>query len=85
MFASQHVILITWYFFKSFLVRNEKIQEDLLHAIQGRGAFGRFKTAIHCHNIENKWYKFREERLKEIAMEFCERHGLTYHYSLVKS
>jgi hypothetical protein len=23
----------------------------------------------HCHNIENKWYKFREERLKEIAME----------------
>jgi hypothetical protein len=62
-------------------ITNEKIQEDLLHAIQGRGAFGRFKTAIHCHNIENKWYEFQEERLKEIAIEFCELHGLTYHYS----
>lgn len=61
-------------------IKNEKIQEDLLCAIQGKGAFGRFKTAIHCHNIENKWYKFREEYLKEIAMEFCERYGLTYHY-----
>lgn len=62
-------------------ITNGKIQEDLLYAIQGKGAFGRFKTAIHCHNVENKWYKFREERLKEIAVEFCERHGLTYHYS----
>jgi hypothetical protein len=62
-------------------IKNGKIQEDLLYAIQGKGAFGRFKTAVHCHNIENKWYKFREERLKEIAIEFCERHGLTYHYS----
>jgi hypothetical protein len=60
---------------------NVKIQEDLLNAIQGKGAFGRFKTAIHCHNIENKWYKFREEHLKEIAIEFCEHHGLKYRYS----
>lgn len=62
-------------------IKNEKIQEDLLRAIQGKGAFGRFKTALHCHNIENKWYKFREECLKEIAIEFCKRHDLTYHYS----
>lgn len=62
-------------------ITNGKIQEDLLYAIQGKGAFGRFKTAVHCHNIENQWYKFREERLKEIAIEFCERHGLTYLYS----
>lgn len=61
-------------------IMNEKIQEDLFRAIQGKGAFGRFKTAVHCHNIENKWYKFREERLKEIAIEFCERHSLRYHY-----
>jgi hypothetical protein len=62
-------------------ITNGKIQEDLLGAIQGKGAFGRFKTAIHCHNVEKKWYKFREECLKEIAIEFCESQGLTYHYS----
>lgn len=65
-----------------YSIPNAKIQEDLLRAIQGKGAFGRFKTAIHCHNIEHKWYKFRESRLKEIAIEFCEHHGLGYHYSL---
>lgn len=47
-------------------ITNKKIHENLLHAIQGKGRFGRFKTGIHCHNIEDKWYKFREERLKEI-------------------
>lgn len=62
-------------------ITNGKIQEDLLCAIQGKGAFGRFKTAIHCHNVENKWYKFREARLKEIAIEFCERHRIMYYYS----
>lgn len=68
---------------KSFCcsIKNEKVQEDLLCAIQGKGAFGQFKTAIHCHNIENVWHKFREGCLKEIAMEFCKRHGLTYHHS----
>lgn len=62
-------------------ITNEKIQEDLLYAIQGKGAFGRFKTAIHCHNIEDKWYKFREECLKKIAIKFCKRHNLKYHCS----
>ncbi len=62
-------------------VANRGIQDNLLCAIQGKGAFGRFKTAIHCHNIEDKWYKFREERLNEIAIDFCERLGLAYHYS----
>lgn len=62
-------------------IKNEKIQEDLFQAIQGKGAFGRFKTAIHCHNIQNNWYKFREESLKESAIAFCERHGLMYHFS----
>jgi hypothetical protein len=51
-------------------ITNGKIQEDLLYSIRGKGAFGRFKMAVHCHNIEKKWYKFQEERLKEMAIEF---------------
>ena len=30
-----------------YSIKKGKIQEDLLCAIQGKGAFGRFKTAIH--------------------------------------
>lgn len=62
-------------------IANRKIQDNLLIAIKGKGAFGRFKTAIHCYNIEEKWYKFREAQLKDIAIEFCKRYGLEYHYS----
>lgn len=62
-------------------IRNEKIRETLLYAIQGKGAFGRFKTTIHCYHIEHKWYKFREECLKELAIEFCRHYGIKYHHS----
>lgn len=62
-------------------IANRKIQDNLLCAIQGKGAFGRFRTAIHCHNIEDQWYKFREACFKKIAIEFCRRHSLAYHYA----
>lgn len=61
-------------------IRNKKIQDNLLHAIRGKGAFGRFHTAIHCYNIENDWYQFLHEQLKEIAIKFCKENNLTYHY-----
>lgn len=60
------------------LVTNEKIQDDLFVAIQGKGAFGRFNTAIRCHNIKDQWYKFRDSCIREIAVEFCKQHGLDY-------
>lgn len=61
-------------------VEDEEMQVNLLNAIRGNGAFGRFKTAIHCYNIEDDWYQFLHESLKEIAIEFCKNNGLAYHY-----
>ncbi|MBR4610608.1 MAG: hypothetical protein IKO38_09190 [Erysipelotrichaceae bacterium] len=47
-------------------------------AIQGRGAFRRFKDmAINLGLIED-WYKFRDEKYKEIAREWCENHNINY-------
>ena len=47
-------------------------------AIQGRGAFRRFKDMAINLGLIDKWYKFRDEKYKEIAREWCERHGLEY-------
>ncbi|WP_078544887.1 UPF0158 family protein [Litchfieldia alkalitelluris] len=53
-------------------------QEALFVAIRGRGAFRRFKDLIIDFNIEDQWYLFRAERLKEIAIQWCEDNDIAY-------
>lgn len=62
-------------------IDDEKIKDKLLYAIQGKGAFGRFRTLIHNYEIEEHWYRFKHARLKEIAIEFCEFHNIPYYYT----
>lgn len=61
-------------------VENSKIQEKLLDATQGRGAFGRFKTALYSFGIENMWYKYRHEFFKALAIDWCQEQGFAYKY-----
>lgn len=49
-----------------------KEQEQLEHAMQGRGAFRRFKDKLFDLDLERKWYTFRDEAYKKIAREWCE-------------
>lgn len=59
-----------------FTVANKEKRNILLRAIKGKGAFRRFKdTAMDLGVIED-WYTYRDERYKEIAIEFCEGLGL---------
>lgn len=53
--------------------------DELDAAIHGRGAFRRFKDAVHRLGIADEWYRFREAALEEIAIEFLEAHGIVYH------
>jgi len=59
-------------------VRSETIRAELLNAIRGSGAFRRFKDAIRRHNIESAWFEFREEALKQIAIEWCEENQIAW-------
>ena len=61
-------------------IEDVEIQHNLLSAIRGKGAFGRFNTAIRCYKIENDWFKYLHENLKEVAIEFCKVHHLDYEY-----
>ena len=46
--------------------------------IKGRGAFQRFKNAIHEYDIADDWYKYCNNALKEIAIEWCQENDIEF-------
>jgi len=57
---------------------DEAMQNELLHAIRGSGAFRRFKDAIYRKEIQDDWYRFRNEALKRVATDFLESEGIPW-------
>ena len=55
-----------------------KAQEELVHAIQGKGAFRRFKQSVRYHGLEQRWYDYLAEAYRELAIRWCEEEGLEY-------
>ncbi len=59
-------------------IEDVRLYNQLQIAINGRGAFRRFKdTCINFDIIEN-WYKFRDEKYKEIAIEWCNKNNIKF-------
>jgi hypothetical protein len=54
----------------------EEVREELFGAIQARGAFRRFKNGIRDHDVEKQWYEFKEKKVKELVIEWCEEKDL---------
>ncbi|MCM3728378.1 UPF0158 family protein [Neobacillus cucumis] len=52
-------------------VSDQRKQESLSRAINGKGAFRRFKEKIIEFGIETKWYTYRDECFKQIAIKWC--------------
>jgi len=61
-----------------FSIKNRAISEALSDAIKGKGAFPRFKENVQRYKIEDEWYKFREEAIKQIAVEWCRSKHIEY-------
>ena len=38
----------------------------------------RFKNAIHMNGIEKAWYRFRQEELEKIAIDWLEVNQISY-------
>jgi len=59
-------------------IDDAKLYNQLCIAINGSGAFRRFKdTCINFEIIED-WYKFRDKKYKEIAIEWCKDNSINY-------
>ncbi len=59
-------------------IEDDNIRETIYSSIKGSRAFRRFKEKIRRIGIEEEWYKYRDEAIKRIAIEWCEENGITY-------
>ncbi len=50
--------------------RSEREREELLEAIQGRGAFRIFKSTIRRLGVEQDWFNYRDAAYEEFAREW---------------
>ena len=57
---------------------NQEISDVLYDLIKGSGAFRRFKNAIYRYEIEDEWYSYRNNALKEIAIEWCRENNIEF-------
>jgi hypothetical protein len=62
----------------SHSVESDTIRDDLLFAIHGAGAFRHFKDTLRRCGIEQEWFSFRDEALRDIAVEWCEEHKIQW-------
>jgi hypothetical protein len=61
-----------------YSLADDMIKENLLHKIKGSGAFRRFKDTIREYGIEKEWYRFRQEELEKIAIDWLEANQISY-------
>lgn len=72
-------------------IREYRIMEDFIEsltnknhinrlkaAINGKGAFKRFKNTINYLGIDDNWYSIKGNSLEKIAIKWCEDNGLDY-------
>ena len=59
-------------------IENPEIKNNLQRMIQGKGAFRRFKDYCAEMGIIQDWYDCKEQKYKEIAINWCKRNELKY-------
>lgn len=55
---------------------DQKLQMELYRAIQGRGAFRRFKDKIRYAGIEQQWYDYQNNAYREFALRWCKKNNI---------
>lgn len=61
-----------------FTVADPEKEKILFRAIQGKGAFRRFKDLIVILDLTENWYNYRDAAYIQVAKDFCKRHGFSY-------
>jgi hypothetical protein len=56
----------------------EQTRSTLYGAIQGKGAFRRFKDTLQRLDLADKWYSYRTKRFKTVAIEWCDANEIPY-------
>ena len=59
-------------------IEDTRLQNQLYISLNGRGAFTRFKDTCINFDIIDDWYKFRDERYKELAINWCKDNNIEF-------
>jgi Uncharacterised protein family (UPF0158) len=59
-------------------IEDPKTCDTFCDLIKGSGAFRRFKDALYHYGIEDDWQRYRDNALKEIAVEWCREHNVEF-------
>ena len=59
-------------------IEDDKKRDWFENAIRGKGAFRRFRATLERFGMETAWYDFLEASHRELAIEWCEQHGIIY-------
>jgi hypothetical protein len=59
-------------------VESDGIREELMNAIHGSGAFRYFKDTLGRHRLEQAWSAFRDQALRQIAIDWCDVKGIAW-------
>lgn len=59
-------------------IEDTLLYNQLLIAINGSGAFRRFKDTCINFGIIDNWYKFRDKKYKELAINWCKENNIDF-------
>jgi hypothetical protein len=59
-------------------IEDDNQRDELCQAIRRQGTFHSFQDKIHAYGIAEAWYRYRDEALREMAITWCEEHGIPY-------
>ena len=63
-------------------IEDNKKRDWFENAIHGKGAFRRFRATLERFGMETEWYDYLEACHRELAIEWCEQHGIVYDTSV---
>ncbi len=59
-------------------LEDARVRDDLHSGIRGAGAFRMFKSLLTEYNLWDAWNRFKQAELRQLAIGWCEEHGMTY-------
>lgn len=57
-------------------VEDPSVRAELQRALDGRGAFRRFKDAVRDHGRAAEWYGYRDRGYEDVARAWCVDHNV---------
>ena len=59
-------------------IEDTRLQNQLYISLNDRGAFRRFKDTCINFDIIDDWYKYRDQKYKELAINWCKDNNIEF-------